>query len=201
MTRSGANISRRTSATDCYSTPRWATEALLDREVFPGRTLEPADGQGEMSCVLAYHGLKITCSDIEPLRHMSARTVDEPVDFLSDYFDDGSFDNVVTNPPFSKAMEFVQKALLVATNKVAMFLRIQFLESRKRYEWFKASPLKAVYVFSERCSLAPFGQEECTGSNGTACHAWFVWDHSWEGEPVIRWIPPREKGALEKILR
>jgi hypothetical protein len=36
-----------------------------------------------------------------------------------------------------------------------MFLKLQFLESADRYEWFKNTPLKMVYVFSKRPTLYP----------------------------------------------
>ena len=37
-------------------------------------------------------------------------------------------DNVVTNPPFKYAKEFIEKSLQDTTGKVAMFCKIQLLE-------------------------------------------------------------------------
>ena len=50
---------------------------------------------------------------------------------------------------------------------------------------------KYVYVFSKRVSTWRNGQE--FDENGkrwasTMCFAWFVWEHGYQGEPIIRWI-------------
>lgn len=59
-------------------------------------------------------------------------------------------DNIITNPPYKYAKEFIEKALETSNNKVAMFCKIQLLEGVSRYELFKNSPLKTVYVFTKR---------------------------------------------------
>lgn len=192
----GGEIVRRTSNTDCYSTPAWATEALLKREHFPGTIYEPAAGEGAIVDVLVKHRLHVFATDIlgtppEQLERNYASWGSFPRDFLGSYLSKDC-DHIITNPPFSQALPFAIRALEVARCKVAFFLRVQFLESKRRYEFLMNSPLKAVYMFSLRCSLVPFGSER-KGAGGTALHAWFVWDHDWTGEPVIRWIPPREE--------
>ena len=63
-------------------------------------------------------------------------------DFLS-YDTEQRFDNIITNPPYSLAKEFVEKglSLLASGGKMAMFLKIQFLESQKRANLFRKYPL------------------------------------------------------------
>ena len=101
------------------------------------------------------------------------------------------FNNVITNPPFSLAKEFAEKALEVSTGKVILFAKIQFLEGRQRKDFFATHPPKAVYVFSKRVNPLRNGLE--VDENGkprssTMCFAWFVWEHGYTGEPCIRWI-------------
>lgn len=67
-----------------------------------------------------------------------------------------------------------------------MLLKIQFLEGIKRYELFKTTPLKKVYVFSQRLKIYKKGVQQ---KNSTMmCFAWFVWEYGYEGEPIIDWI-------------
>ena len=73
------------------------------------------------------------------------------VTFLSDawekeymclYTADGFEGDIITNPPYSVGLEFVQKALesVRPGGKVAMFLKVQFLEGQKRGAFFKDTP-------------------------------------------------------------
>src|SRR5689334_1635219 len=59
-------------------------------------------------------------------------------------------DNIVTNPPFSLAPKFVHHALLHTRNKVAMILRLNFLETKSRKKLFTEHPFCRLYVFCER---------------------------------------------------
>ncbi|MDT8337190.1 MAG: hypothetical protein RQ856_05105 [Candidatus Izemoplasmatales bacterium] len=51
---------------------------------------------------------------------------------------------------YKLAQEFIEKSLQITNKKVAMFLKIQFLEGKNRYNFFKETPLKVVHVFSAR---------------------------------------------------
>lgn len=82
-------------------------------------------------------------------------------------------------------------SLLKDNGKMAMFLKIQFLEGAKRVEMFKKYPPKYIYTFVKRMPTWNNGQP--TDENGkrwatTMCHAWFVWEKGYEGEPVVRWL-------------
>lgn len=71
--------------------------------------------------------------------------------------------------------------------KVAMFLKILFLEGQKRRKFFEQHPPKYVYVASGRLSCAKNADFEKYPSSAV-CYAWFVWEKGFKGEPVIRWI-------------
>lgn len=100
---------------------------------------------------------------------------------------------IITNPPFSLAQEFIEKSfeLLDSNGYIIMFLKIQFLEGAKRKEFFEKHPPKYVYVFRNRMATWNNGNE--LDSNGkrwatTMCHAWFIWQDDFSGEPIIRWL-------------
>ena len=112
-----------------------------------------------------------------------------PVDFLSEMAD-GSFDgDIITNPPYKYALGFLEQAIKVIKPKakVAMFLKLTFLEGKKRREFFEKNPPKIVYVSSARLSCAKNGEFEKYPSSAAA-YAWFVWEKGFKGEPVIKWI-------------
>ena len=113
----------------------------------------------------------------------------EPLDFLKETLDDFEGD-IITNPPYKYALQFVEQALnsVQPGRKVAMFLKLQFLEGKKRKEFFKENPPKVVYVSSSRLNCAMNGDFESYPSNNAICYAWFVWEKGFKGDPVIRWI-------------
>lgn len=94
--------------------------------------------------------------------------------------------NIVTNPPYKLAQEFIEHALKCADKKVIMLLKLNFLEGQKRYNLFKETPLKTVYVFSKRLSFDK-GDEKGKG-NGLLAYAWYVWEQGYKGSPTIEWI-------------
>ena len=105
------------------------------------------------------------------------------------------YDTIITNPPYNYAREFAEKCLDVLEDKgqLAMFLKVQFLEGAKRKGFFEKYPPKFVYVFRNRMGTLKNGSEinPETGkkwASTTMCHAWFVWEKGYEGEPIIRWL-------------
>ena len=183
---------------DFYATPLSATEKLLKFEnIFSnelGNTiLEPAAGMGHISNVLKTHYPNANILSTDLIKRDDKFNVDiiSGIDFLSfDY--KTKFDTVITNPPFSLIDSFIKKALDISTQKVIMLARIQLLEGIKRHNLFKTTPLKYVYVHSQRIKPMKNGNEKnddgTTLQRSTICFAWFVWEHGYNGEPKIRWI-------------
>ena len=170
---------------DYYATDPKAVEMLLEMETFAPVIWEPACGEGHISKVLQAHGHEVISTDLiyrgfgDP----------EPLDFLKETIDDFEGD-IITNPPYKYALQFVEQALnsVQPGRKVAMFLKLQFLEGKKRKEFFKENPPKVVYVSSSRLNCAMNGDFESYPSNNAICYAWFVWEKGFKGDPIIRWI-------------
>ena len=181
---SGTSVSRSRVADDYYATPPESTKALLEVEKFEGNILEPCCGEGHISDVLKESGYEVISND------MVDRGYGE---FNEDYLktDKLKATNVITNPPFKYAKEFIEKSLQDTTGKVAMFCKIQLLEGVSRRDLFDNTPLKTVYVFTKRQN--PLRNGSPVDENGkkwasTMCFAWFVWEHGYEGSPEIKWI-------------
>ena len=97
--------------------------------------------------------------------------------------------DIITNPPYKYAKEFAEKALKLSmdSTKIAMFLKLTFLEGKARRELFDKAPPKYVYVFSGRVTCSKNGDFSKAESRAVA-YAWFVWEKGFKGEPKIRWI-------------
>ena len=56
--------------------------------------------------------------------------------------------DILTNPPYKYAKEFIEHAMTIIPDgrKVFMFLKLQFLEGKARGELFKKYPPRYVYV-------------------------------------------------------
>ena len=120
---------------DYYATEPKATEWLCKLERFEGRILEPSCGEGHMSRVLEAAGYEVVSRDLVD------RGYGEVADFLA--IDNLAWDgNIVTNPPYKYAQQFVEKALSIIPEgkKVAMFLKLTFLEGKARRTLFRSTP-------------------------------------------------------------
>ena len=97
------------------------------------------------------------------------------------------------NPPYFKALEFVQKSLDLQREggKVCAFLKIQFLEGKKRRLFFEDNPPIRVGVSSSRrlcVKNADFNQIKEETHSSAVCYAWFVWEKGYKGETTLKWF-------------
>jgi hypothetical protein len=103
--------------------------------------------------------------------------------------------NIVTNPPFHSAQGFVAVGLKQAQKKLALLLRLAFLEGANRAETiFFAHPPSRVWVFSERITFYPKGARRA--GSGTTAYAWFVWDKDHAGPTELAWFRPGYKARF-----
>ena len=131
-----------------YRTPIEATRALIaiEGERLPKNIWEPACGDGAIAEPLKATGRHVYASDIVELGYGHV------ADFLQVV--EGVQSAVVTNPPFSLAQDFVDKAFSFdRLHYCALLLRLAFLESGRRKEWFAARPPARVHVSSRRLPM------------------------------------------------
>lgn len=168
---------------DYYATDPKAVEMLLDVESFNTRIWECACGEGHISEVLKNHGYNVWSTDLID------RGYGDVKDFFSFNVQVKDKTDIITNPPYRYAKEFVEHALEIVQEgcKVAMFLKIQFLEGRARKALFDKYPPKKVYVFSSRVNCAKNGEFEKYKSSAV-CYAWFIWVKGFKGNPTIDWL-------------
>lgn len=167
---------------DYYATAPAAVELLLENEIFTGPVWEPACGEGHISKVLHSHGLQVHSTDLVARGYGYGG-----LDFLAQPSAQSIDCDIITNPPYKYAREFVEKALDVVApgRKVAMFLKLTFLEGQGRRELFRNYPPETVYVSSARLECGKNGT--FTGSSAVA-YCWIVWKKGHYGPTHLKWI-------------
>ena len=89
---------------DFYQTPYSLTRLLMENEKFHGSVLEPAAGEGAIARIVKEYNPELYAWDIT-----------QGVDFL-EY--EAQYHNIITNPPYSLANDFILKAKQIATKKI-----------------------------------------------------------------------------------
>ena len=168
---------------DFYSTDPNALRLFLDKFKLHTKVWEPACGMGHLSDVLEEYGYIVRSSDLIDRGYGNTG-----VNFLEIKERDLNMD-ILTNPPYKYAYEFVDKAMDIIANGyyVVMFLKIQFLEGQKRLELFKKYPPKYIYVNSKRQICYINGDMSKKMSSAT-CYCWFVWEKGFTDDPIIKWL-------------
>lgn len=173
---------------DYYATDPHALEIFLDKLKEDNIELhhniwECACGEGHLSKVLEKRKFNVFSTDLIQRGYGEGN-----IDFLQVANKNTHFD-ILTNPPYKYAKEFVEKSLEIQADGyyTIMFLKIQFLEGQARKEMFKKYPPKYVYVNSARQLCAMNGEFEKYRATAL-CYCWYIWEKGFAGEPTIRWI-------------
>jgi hypothetical protein len=183
---------------DYYATDPVAAEFLCEIEYsvlhFSKTVWECACGEGHLSRVFEKEGLNVVSTDLVDRNYGVTG-----VDFFSttkEFVEENKIDVIVTNPPFSKALEFVKHAhsIIPVYGYVMMFLRLQFMEGQKRREFFDMYPPVRIWVSSKRITCAKNADFEYMRKNGGSamCFAWFVWnklsEEAYQTDTELKWF-------------
>lgn len=167
---------------DYYATDPSAIDAL--NRIMPLEALyiwEPACGGGHLSMRMEQFGASVTSSDLYDRGYGKTG-----VDFFT--CKQLAAPIIITNPPYKYALEFVEHAIYLKSEKVAMFLKLTFLEGQKRRKLFDKYPPKIVAVFSKRIQVAINGDPDMFAKSSAACYAWFIWERNYKGKPEVVWL-------------
>lgn len=171
---------------DYYATEPKALELLLDIESFSHHVWECACGEGHLSKVLEARGYHVMSTDLIYRGYGWGN-----INFLEHGAHHVNCD-IITNPPYKYALEFAEHAMEILQDgrKLALFLKLQFLEGKARREFFNKYPPKTVYVASSRLQCAKNGDFERMkqGGGSAVAYAWFIWEKGYIGDTVIKWF-------------
>ena len=186
---SANNATGKRKKSDFYETPYTLTRKFLDVEYFNKNSTvcEPACGGGAITRVLKEHWEddKVTAYDQE-------------TNFL---WETGEYDYIITNPPFSIAFEFIQRAKLVAKSKFAFLLPLSYLHGKKRFDEIysdRTYGLERVYVFTRYPMLGETLREDGKYNTGMMVYAWYVWTNGYSGLPTVDWLDNNEDVLSKK---
>lgn len=154
-----SNIKEEQKSIDFYPTPLYSFTPLIlylprDRDIW-----EPACGDGRLVNIMNKYGLKAAGNDLQ-----------QGYNFLVDR---EPRECIVTNPPFSFAFEFAIRSLQLS-DEVFLLLRLNFLASKKRKNWFQKNEPSCLFVLSERPSFVG-------GKTDMTDYAWFYWGNRHKG--------------------
>jgi len=172
------NSGYRRKVLDDYATPAWVTQALLPHLPARVRTIwEPAAGRGQMVHALKQAGYTVHASDIS-----------DGIDFLGEEFAGFDSEAIVTNPPYSKAPAFIERALHLTKSSgvVAMLLRCDYDHAATRQHLFGQCPQFAKKLILTKRIVWFAGPKAAPSFN----HAWFIWNWKHHGPPSLAYWQP-----------
>ena len=153
-----------------------------------GICIEPSVGNGNIISTVKNH-----CEE-EYFPYLAFDIVDRgyPNTIVKDWMAVDSLPNeekfIIGNPPYALALEHIKHGLdLLNTGEYSIhLLKIQFLEGKKRRNFFNEHPPKFIFVFSERQNC--FKNNIDDGGSSAICYAWYVWEKGFKGYPTLDWI-------------
>ena len=169
---------------DFYQTPYSMTKQLMERVNFQNDVFEPAYGEGAIVNI------------VKPYNYCSYDTT-ENYNFLNETLKPA---NIITNPPFSLAYEFIEKAKELVHFKTAMLLPLQYLHGQKRYDGKIFKELKEIFVFTRYPLLTDKIRKDGKYNTGMIAYAWYIWEKGHTEKPVINWVD-NQKYVLKKGVK
>ena len=149
---------------------------------FVGSIWECACGDGAISKILFDRNMPVVSTDLVDRGYGTPK-----VDFLMEQKSLG--DNIITNPPYKMANEFVLHALSLKISKAAFLMRLGCLAGQERHSLFLLHPPARVWVISNRMNMWRNGAKpDRAVSNGMFDYAWFVWMAGFRGHTKLGWI-------------
>lgn len=170
-----------------------AIDKLLEVEEFHNEIWEPAVGGGHLAKRLTELGYDVFSSDIVDRGYPNTHIIDFLDEtYISEHYPRIKRD-IITKPPYKFAEAFVRRALEVVADsyKVAMFLKLTFLEGKARRKLFEEHPPKKVYVFSERimCAKNDDFEKMKAGGGSAVAYIWLIFEKNPSGGgTIVEWI-------------
>lgn len=191
-------------STDFYATNPRALELFVPYVKLHHKVYEPSCGTGHLSKWLENHGYDVLSTDLVDrgygyggIDFFTVGTTNLGFEYeskgtilLKNWANGETFD-ILTNPPFKTALNYVLHAidLIPEDGRVFLFLKTLFLEGRERYERiYKVNPPRYVYQYSNRVKCAKNGNFEGYGGSAQS-YAFYEWHkHNDKHQTEVKWI-------------
>lgn len=168
---------------DFYPTPECATKSLiaLEKGHIPDYIWEPACGDGAIAKILVQNGYTVHPTDLIERGYGTYG-----IDYLSHNLETSLNYGIITNPPFKLANKFVSKAV-EESNYSAWLLRLSWLESIGRMDFFKKNPPARVHISSRRLPMMHRAGWCGPVAPSNICFAWFIFERG-NHEAKLNWF-------------
>jgi hypothetical protein len=168
----GGNPAEGRQPRDFYATPSDVTKALIAVEKFDGGIYDPACGDDAMTDVFKDAGYKTIGSDIHPLGKGYKRDFFAVKNKMYNW-------NIVTNPPFNLAEEFIEHALSLEPKSVSFVLKSSYFHAKSRKTLFDRTKPAAIYPLTWRPDFLGKGRP-------TMEVIWVVWKRGYNGPTIYQ---------------
>lgn len=102
-------------------------------------------------------------------------------------------DNIITNPPFNLAFEFIVQGLRLSRRCLALLLPIRYLTGKRRAKLYHEFPPAKVIVIPNKVDFLGFGSPAME-------FAWFVWEKG-VSQTTIVWADVKDAELAKKTKR
>jgi hypothetical protein len=185
---------------DEFDTPPIALEPLFVHEpLLAGvrSVAEPFCGQGNLVTAMRERGLTVHASDIQARGCPDSRVLD----FLEMTERPDGCDVLLSNPPFSIAMEIIEHAWALGFRVVILLLEPSFLHSAERFERLHPrGHLRRHYPIAERLQSMHDAAHIAEGGKKASqprMHSWYVFDRNYCGDAAT--IPVSIKNPAARM--
>ena len=176
---------------DLYPTPPLATYVLQKYVSLPKNIVEPCAGRGNISIELQRCGFNVASFDLYQY-NPTLCAIQTGVDVLSLPKQVG-YDALVTNPPYHKDLpRIIAEKGIAEYDVTALFVRLTFLEGKKRKNLFTKHTPSEIIFLSDRINfgsqkLEPIDKKDQIG--GMIAYAWVVFDKRKRRDSTqLRWV-------------
>jgi hypothetical protein len=180
---------------DFYPTPPIATYILHKYSNLPKVIVEPCAGRGNISIELLRHGYDVRSYDLNDYENSLCHIVrgQDVMDLQKPY----DAEALVTNPPYHKDLpRLIAEKGVSEYDFTALFVRLTFLEGKKRKKLFTNHPPSNIIFLSDRIRfdrpdytglLEPINKSNQLG--GMIAYCWVIWNKKAEHRNTkLRWV-------------
>lgn len=154
---------------DFYPTHHSLVWQLMDRINMPPEFDIHDPAAGNWDIIKAFQEYEIS-------NNLSGKDISTGDDFL---VEQEEYDVIFTNPPFSLADQFLQKAIEIARESIIFLLPLDYLHGKGRYDLFyndqEKFQLTDVYVLVRRPMFTDCVRDDGCYNTGSVTFAWFIW--------------------------
>lgn len=206
--RGKVDVKNAAKSRELFRTPRYSFEPLFDYapEWFAGDLLDPSAGDGRMIELAIARGnngkhclVDIACEEQERWRRNPRLSGVEQhvIDYLS-FHPIRRFGALLTNPPFTKAMDFVNHAMTHVDGPICILQSVAWMGTQKRSRWLsEQSGLRWVL------NLARRPKWEFDDGKGGASNiwdfAWYVFEPGYTGSPQVDWLFDPDDAPIKRF--